>query len=49
LRNVCSAFNCLHIFCCCFCCWVLVLLHCDQLECKGLFLFSYICWACFVP
>jgi hypothetical protein len=27
-----------------FCCWVLVLIHCDQIECMGLFLFSYICW-----
>jgi hypothetical protein len=34
----------MRIFCCCFCCWVLVLLHCDQIECSGLFLFSYICW-----
>jgi hypothetical protein len=39
----CSASNCLHIFCCCFC-WVLVLMHCDQRECMGLFLFTYICW-----
>jgi hypothetical protein len=27
-----------------FLCWVLVLLHCDQIECRRLFLFSYICW-----
>jgi hypothetical protein len=20
---------------CCFCCWVLVLMHCDQIECMG--------------
>jgi hypothetical protein len=25
-------------------CWVLVLMHCDQIECMGLFLYSYICW-----
>jgi hypothetical protein len=41
----CSASNCLHIFCCCFCCWVLLLMHCDQIECTGLFLFLYICWS----
>jgi hypothetical protein len=40
----CSASNCLHVFYCCFCCWVLVLMHCDQIECMVLFLFSYICW-----
>jgi hypothetical protein len=39
----CSASNCLHSFCC-FCFWVLVLMHCDQIECMGLFLFSFICW-----
>jgi hypothetical protein len=43
----CSASNCLHIFCYYFCCWVLVLTHCDQIECRGLFLFSYICWGLF--
>jgi hypothetical protein len=36
--------NYLHIFHCCFCYWVLVLLHCDQIVCRGLFKFSYICW-----
>jgi hypothetical protein len=40
----CSAFNCLHVFYCCFCCWVPALMHCDQTECMGLFLVSYICW-----
>jgi hypothetical protein len=40
----CSASNCLHIFCYCLCCWVLVLMHCDQIECMGLFLFLYISW-----
>jgi hypothetical protein len=40
----CSASNCLCIFLCCFCCWVLVLMHCDQIECRRLFLFSYIFW-----
>jgi hypothetical protein len=24
--------------------WLLVLMHCDQTECRGLFLFSYVCW-----
>jgi hypothetical protein len=33
------------IFCCFFCCWVLVLLHYGQTVCRGLFQFSYICWA----
>jgi hypothetical protein len=37
----------LHIFCCCFCYWVLVVLYCDQVECRGLFLFSYICLGLF--
>jgi hypothetical protein len=32
------------VFYCCFCCWVQVLMHCDQIECLGLFLFSSICW-----
>jgi hypothetical protein len=27
-----------------FCCWFLFLMHYDQIECMGLFLFSYICW-----
>jgi hypothetical protein len=36
--------NCLHVFYYCFCCWVLVLMHCDHIECMVLFLFSYICW-----
>jgi hypothetical protein len=40
----CSASNCLHISCCCFCCWVLILMHCDQIEHMGLFQFSYISW-----
>jgi hypothetical protein len=40
----CSASNCLSIFCCYFCWWVVVLLHCDQIVCRGLFQFSYICW-----
>jgi hypothetical protein len=40
----CSASNCLHVFYCCFCCWVLVLMHCDLIECRRLFLFSKICW-----
>jgi hypothetical protein len=40
----CWASNCLLIFCYCFCCWVLVLIHCDQIECRGLFIFSFICW-----
>jgi hypothetical protein len=31
------------IFCCCFCC-CFVLLHCDQIVCRGLFQYSYICW-----
>jgi hypothetical protein len=39
----CSASNFLHVFYCCFCCWVLVLMHSDQI-CMGLFLFSNICW-----
>jgi hypothetical protein len=39
----CSASNYLHVFYCCFCCWVLVLIHCDQIEWMLLFLFSYIC------
>jgi hypothetical protein len=39
----CSASNCLCVFYCCFCCWFLVLMHCGQTECMGLFLFS-ICW-----
>jgi hypothetical protein len=38
-----SASNSLHVFYCCFCCWFLVLMHCGQTECMGLFLFSYIC------
>jgi hypothetical protein len=40
----CSVSNCLHDFYCCFYCWVIVLMHCNQIECKGLFLFSYIYW-----
>jgi hypothetical protein len=40
----CSASNCLHVFYCCFCCYILVLVHCDQIECMGLFLLSYIGW-----
>jgi hypothetical protein len=40
----CSASNCLHGFYYCFCCSVLVSMHCDQIECMGLFLFSYIRW-----
>jgi hypothetical protein len=28
----------------CFCCWVLVLMHCDEIECMGLFRFPFICW-----
>jgi hypothetical protein len=40
----CSASNCLHVFYCCFCCWVLFLMHCGQIECMVLFLFSYISW-----
>jgi hypothetical protein len=40
----CSASNCLHVFYCCFCCWFLVLMHCEQIEWMGLFLFSSICW-----
>jgi hypothetical protein len=40
----CSASNCLLVFYCCFYCWVLVLMHCDQRELIGLFLFCYICW-----
>jgi hypothetical protein len=39
-----SAFNYLCIFCCCLCSWVLLLFHCDQIECRGVFLFSYVCW-----
>jgi hypothetical protein len=39
-----SASNYLHISCCCFCCWVLVSFHCDQIECRRLFLFSYLSW-----
>jgi hypothetical protein len=39
-----SASNYLNIFCCCFCCWVIVLLHCDLIKCRELFLFSYIFW-----
>jgi hypothetical protein len=38
-----SASSYLRNFCCCLCCWVLVLLHCDQIEYRGLFQFSYIC------
>jgi hypothetical protein len=44
LINVLFSFNCMHIFCCCFCFWVLVLVHCAHIECLGLFLFSYIFW-----
>jgi hypothetical protein len=44
LSNVMFSSNCLHIFYFFCCCWVLVLMHCDQIECRGLFLFSYICW-----
>jgi hypothetical protein len=40
----CSTSKYSHVFYCCFCCWVLVLMHCDQIECMALFLFSYICW-----
>jgi hypothetical protein len=40
----CSISNCLCIFCCCFCCWILILFHCDQIECRGLFLFAFVCW-----
>jgi hypothetical protein len=40
----CSASNCLHVFYCWFCYWVLVLMHCDNIVCMGWFLFSYICW-----
>jgi hypothetical protein len=36
--------SCLHVFCLYFCCWVLCLLHCGQIVCTVLFLFSYICW-----
>jgi hypothetical protein len=39
-----SASNYLCIFCCCFCCWVLVSVYCDEIEFRVLFLFSYICW-----
>jgi hypothetical protein len=41
----CSPSNCLHIFYYCFCCWALVLMHCNQIECTGLFLFSYTWWS----
>jgi hypothetical protein len=41
----CSASSCLHVFYHYFCCWVLVLMHCDQIKCMWLFLFSYICWS----
>jgi hypothetical protein len=34
-----SASNCLCIFCCCFCCWVIFLMHCFQIEFRGYFYF----------
>jgi hypothetical protein len=40
----CSVSNYLHIFCCYFFCWVLVLLYCDQIACRGLLQFSCIWW-----
>jgi hypothetical protein len=40
----CSATNCMHVFYFFCCCWFLVLMHYDQIECMGLFLFSFICW-----
>jgi hypothetical protein len=40
----CSASHCLYIFYSFFCSWVLVLLHCGQTVCRGLFGFPYICW-----
>jgi hypothetical protein len=44
LSNMLCNLQYLHIFYCCFCCWVLVLLHCDQIVRRGLLQFSYICW-----
>jgi hypothetical protein len=38
----------LFIFCCCLCCLVLVLLHCSQIVCRGLFLFFIFVETCFV-
>jgi hypothetical protein len=47
LSNVLFSFPFLHIFCCCFCYWVLVSLHCNQIEFRVLFLCAYICWGLF--
>jgi hypothetical protein len=44
LSNVFLNFPLFTFFNYCFCCWVVVLMHCVKIECMGLFLFSYICW-----
>jgi hypothetical protein len=44
LSNVLCSFKLFAYFLLLFFCWVLVLMHCDQIDCMGLFLFSYICW-----
>jgi hypothetical protein len=40
----CSASNCLHIFCCCVHYWILILMCYYQIECMGMFMFSYNFW-----
>jgi hypothetical protein len=45
LSNVFFSFQLFSCFSLLFCCWDLVLMHCDQIESMGLFQFSYICWS----
>jgi hypothetical protein len=44
----CLVASCLSVFCCFFCCWILVLMSCGQIVCKGLLHFLLFVKTCFV-